>query len=34
MPKVLMLSLVFAADGVSTSVLMTELALELRRAWA
>jgi colanic acid biosynthesis glycosyl transferase WcaI len=30
MSKVLLLTLVFAPDGVSTSVLMTELALELR----
>ena len=30
MARVLLLSLVFAPDGVSTSVLMTELALELR----
>jgi colanic acid biosynthesis glycosyl transferase WcaI len=29
--KVLLLTLVFAPDGVSTSVLMTELALELRK---
>lgn len=30
MPRILLLTLVFAPDGVSTSVLMTELALELR----
>ena len=30
MARVLLLTLVFAPDGVSTAVLMTELALELR----